>query len=75
MRIDHDALIVGAGGAGLWAALDDSARAALVRRPAIAGSERLAALLRGHAFERVTIAAGARPRALVTALLQDVRIK
>ena len=61
--------------AGLWAALDDSGRAALVRRPAIAGSERLAALLRGHGFERVTIAAGARPRALVTALLQDVRIK
>jgi uroporphyrinogen-III synthase len=59
----------------LWAALDEDGRAALVRRPAVAGSERLATRLRNHGFERVTIAAGARPRALVTALSRDVRIK
>ena len=32
MRIDHDALIVGAGGAGLWAALERTGKAADVRK-------------------------------------------
>jgi uroporphyrinogen-III synthase len=54
--------------AALWAALDASGRAALGRRPAIAASARLAALLARHGFTRVATAGSASPTAMLAAL-------
>jgi uroporphyrinogen-III synthase len=54
--------------AALWAALDGSGRAALGRRPAIAASARLAALLARHGFTRVATAGSASPTAMLAAL-------
>jgi uroporphyrinogen-III synthase len=52
----------------LWDALDADGRASLRRRPAVAGSPRLAALLETRGFARVTVAEGARPAAMLAAL-------
>jgi len=52
----------------LWNALDASGRAALRRRPAIAASARLAALLARHGFARVATAGSASPGAMLASL-------
>ena len=55
----------------LWEALDERGRAALRRRPAVAASARLAALLARHDFARVAVAASAGPVAMLAALARQ----
>ncbi|GAB2499158.1 hypothetical protein GCM10027266_16750 [Arenimonas alkanexedens] len=71
---ESSALLVSSGEAfdALWSRLDESARAALRRRPVVASSPRLAARLAADMFAAIVIADGAAPSALLSALAADV---
>jgi uroporphyrinogen-III synthase len=56
----------------LWEALDDAARARLLKRPCVASSERLAAQARALGFSLVLRSAGANPTSLLAALALHV---
>jgi uroporphyrinogen-III synthase len=59
----------------LWAALDTDQRERMRRRLAIASSPRLAARLRAFGFVQVLVADGARPVALLAALVRHAGMK